>query len=499
MRPAARLPLVAAALAGPTVLAFFAGGYFDTARLVAAIAAWALVLVAALTSAQPLPAARAGRVAVVGLVLLAAWTAVSFAWAPLSDPAAAAVERLLLYVGALIAAAALLRGEAVRRWAEPALAAGTAIVIGYALAGRFLPGIVHQAHSISAGGRLEQPLTYWNAMGALGAIGLILAVRVSGEPSRPTSLRTSAAAVAVMLGLGTYLSFSRGALAALAIGAVTLIALVPTRPQLRALAIALVGAGCAAALTGALASVRTLGGSLATREREGAAMLGALAGLCALAAAAQWYSARSEATGGPSSGPLPRPRHSRATAAAAIVLLFVGLVAYAASDKGRPPATGANPARLGSLESNRYAYWGVALRDGFAKRPLNGLGAGGFSVAWLQHRSIRERTRVAHSLYIEMLAELGLVGFALLAVFYGGIAASARRAYRADPLFAAGAAAALVTYAAHAAVDWDWEMPALTLVAIALAGLLIAAADRRAEVGEGVAAVAEAQPAPVAQ
>jgi O-antigen ligase len=180
------------------------------------------------------------------------------------------------------------------------------------------------------------------------------------------------------------------------------------------------------------------------------------------------------------------------------VVLFVGLVAYAASDKGRPPATGANPARLGSLESNRYAYWGVAIRDGFAKRPLNGLGAGGFSVAWLQHRSIRERTRVAHSLYIETLAELGLVGFALLAVFYGGIAASGRRAYRADPLFAAGPAAALVTYAAHAAVDWDWEMPALTLVAIALAGLLIAAADRRGAVGEGIAAIPEAQPAPVA-
>jgi hypothetical protein len=38
---------------------------------------------------------------------------------------------------------------------------------------------------------------------------------------------------------------------------------------------------------------------------------------------------------------------------------------------------------------------------------------------------------------------------------------------------AAGPAAALVAFALHAGIDWDWELPALTLVAMTLAGLLL--------------------------
>ena len=49
---------------------------------------------------------------------------------------------------------------------EPALAAGTVVVIGYGLSARLLPGLLHFARSVSAQGRLEQPLTYWNAMGS---------------------------------------------------------------------------------------------------------------------------------------------------------------------------------------------------------------------------------------------------------------------------------------------------------------------------------------------
>ena len=47
-------------------------------------------------------------------------------------------------------------------------------------------------------------------------------------------------------------------------------------------------------------------------------------------------------------------------------------------------------------------------------------------------------------------------------------------AWRAAP-GRAGAVAALALYAAHAGLDWDWEMPALTLVALVLAASLAAA------------------------
>ena len=71
----------------------------------------------------------------------------------------------------------------------------------------------------------------------------------------------------------------------------------------------------------------------------------------------------------------------------------------------------------------------------------------------------------AHSLYVETAAELGLVGLAALALFLGAIAACAARALRHDPALAAGPAAALAAFGFHAGLDWDWEMPALTLVA----------------------------------
>ena len=45
------------------------------------------------------------------------------------------------------------------------------------------------------------------------------------------------------------------------------------------------------------------------------------------------------------------------------------------------------------------------------------------------------------------------------------------------PELAAGPLAGCVVWAAHAAIDWDWEMPAATLPAIVLAGALLAIAD----------------------
>jgi hypothetical protein len=51
------------------------------------------------------------------------------------------------------------------------------------------------------------------------------------------------------------------------------------------------------------------------------------------------------------------------------------------------------------------------------------------------------------------------------------------RARRREPALTAGAIAALAVWAVHAGVDWDWEMPALTLVAVLLAGLLLGAAE----------------------
>src|SRR5690606_7194120 len=128
------------------------------------------------------------------------------------------VQRDALYLGVLVAGALAWRR---RTWAssvEVALALGTLVVIGYGVLGRVLPGLIDLKPSFYAGGRLDQPLTYWNAMGALAAIGFVLWARIAGDELRPRSLRMLAAAAALPTGLALYLTYSRGALAAVACG-----------------------------------------------------------------------------------------------------------------------------------------------------------------------------------------------------------------------------------------------------------------------------------------
>ena len=118
---------------------------------------------------------------------------------------------------------------------------------------------------------------------------------------------------------------------------------------------------------------------------------------------------------------------------------------------------------------------------------IAGAGPGAFQVEWLRRRTIDERVRNAHSLELQTLADLGIVGLALLAAAIAATALAAAGALRADRALAAGPVAGALTWALHAGLDWDWEMPALTLVAIALAGLLLCragAADSARELAE---------------
>ena len=86
--------------------------------------------------------------------------------------------------------------------------------------------------------------------------------------------------------------------------------------------------------------------------------------------------------------------------------------------------------------------------------------------------------RDVHSLELEQLAELGLVGLLALAAFLAGVLLAARTALRRDPAAAAGAAAAALVWLLHASIDWDWQLPAVSLPALVLAGALVVISER---------------------
>jgi hypothetical protein len=135
-----------------------------------------------------------------------------------------------------------------------------------------------------------------------------------------------------------------------------------------------------------------------------------------------------------------RPRLAPLVAVAAAVAVVVGMSGHARKD-----------------------YWEVALADAKA-HPALGSGAGTYHQVWVERRPTPHEAQDAHSLYLETLAELGPLGLLLVA---GTLALP----------FLRGRGLALGAYAAfvvQAGVDWEWELPAVTL-----AGLLCGVAALR--------------------
>jgi O-antigen ligase len=203
----------------------------------------------------------------------------------------------------------------------------------------------------------------------------------------------------------------------------------------------------------------------------------ALALLVLVGAIAGFAAARSAAGPAPDDARMTRLAVAGlAVLLATISVLLLAGVSKVGSESVRVP-TGPRAQRLHSVESERYDYWRVA-GDAFAGEPIAGVGSGGFASEWLRERPADSLlVRDAHSLYVETAAELGLVGFACLVLLLVGAVLAGRRALARDPLLAAGPAAALVAWGVHAGLDWDWEMPALTMPAIVLLAVLALAAD----------------------
>ena len=170
---------------------------------------------------------------------------------------------------------------------------------------------------------------------------------------------------------------------------------------------------------------------------------------------------------------------SRSAVAAAALDDPVGKVAR------RVPRLHASSARRADASSrftsgggNRYDYWRVAV-DQFADNPLRGIGAGNFDRTYFLERRTTEDIRQPHSIELQTLGELGIVGGALLAVFLVAIAVGfARRAREAsdDPRARGLAVAAGGTFAVwlvHTSVDWLHLIPGLTGIALCSAAVLV--------------------------
>ena len=135
----------------------------------------------------------------------------------------------------------------------------------------------------------------------------------------------------------------------------------------------------------------------------------------------------------------------------------------------------------GSL-SARGDYWHVAWIAA-SHHPVVGDGAGTYDLAWAGYGDVARFGGVldAHSLYLEMLAELGAAGLLLTLTLVAPVV-GALRSTRRTPVGVA-ALAGSVTFLVHAGLDWDWEMPAVTVAGLVCLAAAPGISEGRAVVG----------------
>jgi tetratricopeptide (TPR) repeat protein len=472
---------VGAALA-VTALAAADGGYFPTAWGWASLVG--LWLVAALVLAGGIARPTGLQLALLGGIAgLTGWVWLSIAWS--IDPVDSVLEgqRMLVYLAAAVALVLVVRSWAV----SPALGGvltGIALTSSYGLATHLFPDRLGVFDPI-AGYRLSEPVGYWNGLGIFAAIGALLALGFAARARTP-AVRALAGALLVVLLPTIYFTFGRGPWIALGVALLTAVALDPRRLQLLAVLLA-VGAPAALAVLAAsrYEALRREDTPLADAARDGHRLALILLALALLAAATAALFALFERR-------IRVPRQVRLGFAAAIVLVVLASVVavfaryggpFSLADEAYDSFTAPPPSVEGDIGERLFSFsgsyrvdlWKSAWR-GYTDHKLVGLGAGAYEQHWLQDRPFEHKVRDAHNLYLETLAELGPVGLALLLVALGAplVAAVAARRHPLVPAALAGYAAYLV----HAGIDWDWELPALTLVALVCAAVLLAAARR---------------------
>jgi O-antigen ligase len=449
-------------------LATSQGGYFPTSWGWGALLLLAPTIVAwALGRTQSLTAWRVATVAAVAA--MATWTALSISWSTVPDQSVLETERAILYLAAALAAVTFVQRSTVPVFVGSVLVAIVAVAT-YALATRLFPARLGVFEPLGVY-RLADPLGYWNALALFVAIGLLIALMFVARARNLWSRCAAAAAVPVLVAT-FYFTFGRAAWLSLGIAlAAVLLTTVPTA----ALTILVCEHGRGLTHRGAALHVVVRDG------HEAAWRIVVLAALAAGVELVRSLVVRHVA--------FPRGvRIAFGLLCLAVVLAAAGgaiaheggpvKLAKRAKDTfvSRPVSHSADlNRRLFSFSGNgRANLWHAAWQDA-RLHPWLGSGAGTYERYWLRNRPNAAKVRDAHSLYLETLAELGPVGLALVICLLGVPLAACVRARR-SPLVP-GLAAAIVVYAVHASVDWDWEVSVLGVVVIGLGVAAIAAGE----------------------
>jgi hypothetical protein len=477
------------------------GGYDTIVYSEVGLAAWWVVLLGALIGVMPLQ--RFKRIAWVTVGFFSAfvlWTLLASSWSSSPERTVEDVGRLASYGGFFVLGLCALRRDTIRPLVG-GMAAAFGVVSLLAVLSRLYPGAfptdqIAQFFGSQTTSRLNYPLNYASGDGNFLALGLPLLLAASTR-ARTLAVQALAAAAIPVTVLALVMTASRGGVLTAIVGIAAFYALAPDR--LPKLATGLATAAGSVILVGGLLhrhAVREgLSTPLAISQRHQLTVLIVLvcAGI-ALTQVAIGLAARYAVR-----PPALRISRTHALRLTAVSLVVVVIAAVGAGVPGKLEhqwnvfketsvtgvVSGNTLSRLGTLSgSHRYQYWQTAVKA-FDGKPVDGIGPGTFEFYWNQHRPFYEFIRNAHSLYLESLAETGIIGFLpllgfLLALLIAGVV----RSLRAPPLARASLAAATATFAAFlvsAGYDWMWQLSCAPVAALLLGAAIVSYRDPATE------------------
>jgi hypothetical protein len=511
-RLAARIdpPALAAWTLAFAVVAYLAlsnGGYDTVVRSQVGVAVWWIVLLGALAGVLPLRFGVAGWTAIGLLAGFALWTGLAMGWSESAERTSIELGRVATYLGVLVLAIAL-QGRAAARHTINGLACAIGLVTLLAVLSRLHPGWFpanDHAEFLGAGSarKLSYPLNYWNALAAFAAMGVPLLLGVA-LGARTLLGQACAAAALPLSALCIYLTISRGGTLALVVGIVVFVLFVPRRLGAVGL-LAVAGAGAAILVSGASQRDAVQDGVVtAAATSQGNELIWLVAIVCcgvALLQVAMGLAARHVEC------PAVLAPGRRATLlgglAVVTVLSVVGVAAGGPGwagdrwDEFKAPVGTVSAgneddvfSRLqGANGNSRFQYWQAAI-DANATDRLKGIGPGTFEFWWAREGTSAGFVRDAHTIYLETLAETGVVGFVLLiGLLLLLLGTAALRSLRAPPgvsIWIAAAGAAVAAFMVAAAFEWVWEMGAVACAFLVLGAVIVAGRAEPMSAGEGV-------------
>ena len=401
----------------------------------------------------------------VALIALGVWAAVSAGWGGVPDAGWTTLDQLL------IAAAALAVGSMLSTTPRQARMVQSAVLIGLGLQGVELLARLGLSANPQAyfHGRVLYGLTgYQNAQAAILAIGIPPALALAASDRR--FLRAAGAAGAVLLSAGVLLTESRGGLLALVVG--VLVQIVWTR-NVRVTTTAVLTLAGAGAL---VVPLRHVDAALFAGDAEHAIRVYVVLAFAAAAAAGILAQIRM---------PMPNRRVLAATAILAISVLgiFGGVTveprvssAWSQLTSDAPPTAAPGSTRLVSLSFNgRLEAWSVAA-GAVAAHPLLGEGPASFALRWTEKRRLESLYILQpHSLELELLSELGILGLGWFLAFVVLAYRGASRAARGVGGVAGGVISIVLLQASY---DWTWSFPGLVVPALVIVGAACAGGAR---------------------